>query len=46
MPRPQVEDRIFAKGRVGEYVGLRIQPIQPIRLDRIGSKGQAVIETE
>lgn len=34
--RPGDDDRILDKGRVGEYVGLRIHPRQPIRLDRIG----------
>lgn len=36
MARPGDDDRILDKGRVGEYVGLRIHLIQPIRLDRIG----------
>lgn len=36
MACPRDNDRILEKGRVGEYVGLRIHPRQPIRLDRIG----------
>jgi hypothetical protein len=36
MPRPGDDDWILEKGRVGEYVGLRIQPRQPLPLDRIG----------
>jgi len=30
------DDRLLEKGHVGEYVGLRIHPRQPIRLDRKG----------
>lgn len=36
MARPGDDDRILENGRVEEYVGLRIHPIQPIRLDGIG----------
>jgi hypothetical protein len=36
MAHPGDDDRILEKGWVGEYVGLRIHPRQPIRLDRIG----------
>jgi hypothetical protein len=36
MACPGDDDRILEQGRVGEYVGLRIQPRQPIRLDGIG----------
>ena len=34
MARPGDDDRIREKGRVGEYVGLRIHPRQPIRRSR------------
>jgi hypothetical protein len=33
MAYPGDDDRILEKGQVGEYVGLRIQPRQPILLD-------------
>ncbi len=36
MARSGDDDRILEKGRDGEYVGLRIHPRQPIRLERIG----------
>ena len=39
MARPRDDDRTLEKGRVEEYVGLRIQPRHPIRLDRIGERG-------
>ena len=39
MARPGDDDRLLEKGRVGEYVGLRIHPRQPIRRSRPGITG-------
>ncbi|MEO6110586.1 MAG: hypothetical protein ABIQ24_02005 [Nitrospiraceae bacterium] len=42
MARPGDDDRILEKGRWGEYVGLRIQPRQPILLAPTGAQARVV----